>query len=105
MKQYGMNEATEFSKKQISVIYGAAKRGELKVEKWTISRFYDLADFYGRDWQKTIAREEQQILGILEAFFAGKMDEAQEKINNYTESIWATFTTKEQAKMSRQLVA
>ncbi len=34
MIQYGANKATEFSKKQIGVIFGMAKRGELKVEKF-----------------------------------------------------------------------
>ena len=46
MKNYGANKATEFSKKQISVIYGMAKRVELKVEKWVMSDLYDLADYY-----------------------------------------------------------
>lgn len=57
MRRYGMNQATEFSKKQISVIYGKAKAGQLKIEKWLISRFYDLADFYGIDWNRGIEKD------------------------------------------------
>jgi hypothetical protein len=37
MKQYGYQKATEFSKGQISVIYGKAKRGELKVELFLLT--------------------------------------------------------------------
>lgn len=33
MRNYGANKATEFTKKQIGVIYRMAKNGELKVEK------------------------------------------------------------------------
>ncbi len=105
MKQYGQNQATEFSRKQISVIFAAAKRGDLKIEKWVISRFYDLADFYGIDWSHGIAEEEQDILAILDKVFSKNMTEAQERIDLYTEQNWNTFTAKAQAKMSREFVA
>ena len=42
MKVYGTYFATEFTKKQINVIYGKAKNGELKVEKWFIRDLYEL---------------------------------------------------------------
>lgn len=35
MKRYGSNKTTEFTKKQISVIYSKAKSEELKVESGT----------------------------------------------------------------------
>lgn len=34
MKNYGAMKATEFTRKQIGVIYSKAKKGELKIEKW-----------------------------------------------------------------------
>jgi len=105
MKQYGQNQTTEFSRKQIGVIFAAAKRGDLKIEKWVISRFYGLADFYGVDWNHGIAKEEQDILAILNKVFAKNMVEAQERINLYTEQNWKTFTAKAQAKMNREFVA
>lgn len=49
MKQYGLMKATEFTKKQVNVIFAKAKHGELKVEKWFISELYTLADYYNYD--------------------------------------------------------
>lgn len=105
MKQYGFNQATEFSKKQIGVIYRAAKSGDLKVEKWFMSRMYDLADFYGMDSNGSIAKEEQGIKRILEAVFAGNLAEAQERIENEQQHTFSLFTEKAQKSMSRELVA
>ena len=39
MKQYGANKATEFTKKQIGVIFANAKSGNLKIENWVIKDF------------------------------------------------------------------
>ena len=69
MKEYGANKATEFSKKQISVIYSKAKNGELKVEKWYMSRLYDLAEYYGYDYNRSVEFEERSILKIIESVF------------------------------------
>lgn len=88
MKVYGANKATEFSKKQISCIYGAAKRGELKVEKWVISEFYDLAEYYGYDDNGSVEKAEAKIMNIIESFFAKDMEKAQELIDSYTEEGW-----------------
>lgn len=105
MKRYGMNEATEFSKKQIGVIFAKAKQGSLKVEKWAMSRMYDLADFYGMDSNGSIAKEEQWIKAILEAVFSGNIAEAQEQIDSYTRITFNEFTSKAQSKMDRSYVA
>ena len=69
MRNYGANKATEFTKKQIGVIYRMAKNGELKVEKWVISDFYDLADYYGYDDNGSVEASERKIKKILDAVF------------------------------------
>lgn len=105
MKRYGMNQATEFSRKQIGVIFANAKKGSLKVEKWAMSRMYDLADFYGMDSNGSIAKEEQRIKAILDKIFAGNMEGAQEEIDAYTEIVFGEFTTKAQASFDRSFIA
>ena len=81
MKEYGFNKATEFTKKQIGVIYYKAKSGELKVEKWFMSFLYDLADYYGTDSNRLVEERESEVLKILDNVFSNKIDEAQELIN------------------------
>ena len=105
MKNYGMNKATEFTKKQISVIYGCAKRGELKVEKWIMSNMYNLADFYGYDDNGSVASEEAEIKNIIEAVFSKNMEQAQERINSYTENLFGKLTEKRQTKADRNMVS
>lgn len=104
MKAYGFKKATEFSKKQISVIYGCAKRGELKVEKWMMSNMYDLADYYGYDDSRTVEREESEILNILNSVFGHDMDSAQAKIDRYTMSLFGQLSEKRQRTADRTLV-
>ena len=105
MKNYGANKATEFSKKQISVIYGMAKRGELKVEKWVISDLYDLADYYGYDDNGTVEYAEREVKSILESVFAGDVESAQTKIDAYTEKHFNLLSIKYQKKANRDFVA
>lgn len=105
MKAYGANKATEFTKKQISVIYGMAKRAELKVEKWVISEMYDLADYYGFDDNHSAEKAEQDIINILNAVFENDIVKAQELVDEYTEKNWNLMGKKAQAKANRSLVA
>ena len=105
MKAYGMNKATEFTKKQISVIYGMAKRSELKVEKWVISEFYDLAEYYGYDSNGSVELSERTILNILNAVFDKDIERAQKLIDWYTEVNFERMTKKAQDKANRSLVA
>lgn len=102
MREYGPNKATEFSKKQIGVIYGKAKGGELKVEKWVISEFYDLADYYGYDDNGAVEKAETDILAILESVFGGDLEKAQKQIDTYTEKTWNLMGKKAQAKANRE---
>lgn len=83
MKAYGANKATEFTKKQINVIYANNKQGNIVVSDSTMKEFYNLADYYGFDDNRSIEREEASILAILNAVFAKDYTKAQELINNY----------------------
>ena len=104
MKQYGARKSTEFSKKQIGVIYGMAKRSELKVEKWVIGDFYDLADYYGYDDNGSVADAESRILRILDAVFTNDVEKAQNLIDGYTEYTFNLLGMKAQNNANRELV-
>lgn len=104
MKAYGANKATEFSKKQIGVIYRMAKNGELKVEKFVMSELYNLADFYGYDDNHNVERAEAKVLGILESVFAGNVEDAQKRINDFTEWHYNLLSAKYQRNADRALV-
>ena len=101
MKQYGMNKATEFSKKQISVIYMKAKNGELQVENFMIRKLYDLADYYGQDFNHSVENDEVFVKAILESVFANDLKTAQEKINEYTERSFNLLGLKAQKEADR----
>lgn len=105
MKAYGANKATEFSRKQIGVIFASAKRGDLKVEKWIMSDFYNMADYYGYDDNHEIERCESHVLEILDAVFGKDMEKAQELIDSYTENEFKALGKKAQAKADRRMVA
>lgn len=104
MRQYGANKATEFSKKQIGVIYSAAKRGQIKMEKWVANELYTLADYYGYDDNGMVAFAETKVLNILEAVFAKDWEKAQDLLDAFTESEFNSFSEKARAKLNRALV-
>lgn len=103
MKNYGANKVTEFTRKQISVLYAKAKRGELKIEKWFIGTLYDLAEYYGYDSNGIVAERESSILIILESVFAGKIEKAQEEIDFLTSKIYKSYGRKMQAGIDRSV--
>lgn len=105
MKAYGANKATEFTKKQIGVIFANAKNGNLKVEKWVMSRMYDLAEYYGYDSNGSVAEEEVVILNILEAVFAKNTAKAQKSIDEYTIDIFSRLSRKNQQNCDHAVVA
>ena len=106
MKAYanGM-KATNISRKQIGVIFGKAKRGELKVQRFVMSDFYDIADFYNYDDNGNVERAEAQIRRILDEVFAGNDQKAQELIDSYTETLFNQLGVKAQQKANKNLVA
>ena len=104
MKQYGANKATEFSKRQIGVIYRMAKNGELKVEKFAMSHLYDLADYYGYDDNHSVERAEVKVLNILDKVFSGDIESAQAAIDEFTAYTFDLMSTKYQKNADRTLV-
>lgn len=104
MKVYGAKKATEFTKKQIGVIYGMAKNGELKVEKWIISDLYNLADYYGYDDSRTVEDAERKILAILDAVFAKDIEKTQKLLDDYTEKTFNLLSRKNQQRADRTMM-
>ena len=83
MKSYGFKKATEFTKKQINVIYALNKQGILIVPQNKLRDFYDLADYYGYDDNNMVGFREGFIIMIINAAFAKDYEKAQELIDNY----------------------
>ena len=104
MKVYGANKSTEFTKKQINVVLAKAKKGELKIEKWYISRLYDLADYYGFDDNGSVANEEGFIKDILENVFKNDNEKAQELIDAQTERVFNLLSRKNRESADRNLI-
>ena len=106
MKTYGNGmKATEFSKKQVNVLFAKAKNHELQIETWFMKKMYDLASFYGYDYNYSIERVEADIRQILEAVFAGEQDKAQHLIENATASLFDSYTEKYQRTFDRNFIA
>jgi len=83
MRSYGAMKATEFTKKQINVLYAMNKSGALEIAPEKLETFYKLADYYGYDDNRSVERAEQKILAILKAVFEKDLEKAQELINNF----------------------
>lgn len=106
MKQYGNGmKATEFSRKQIGVVYAKAKKGELKVEKWYMCHLYTMADFYSYDENGSAEKEEAFIKQILDAVFAGDTAKAQGIINDETAHRFDLLSSKNKKAADRSMVA
>lgn len=101
MRQDGFYKSTEFTKKQISVIYGKAKSGALKVEKWFIAHIYDLADYSGYDDNGNVAQSEREVKTILNAVFENDLEKAQELINKTADDWYERAGKKTNAKRDR----
>jgi hypothetical protein len=105
MKTYGAMKATEFSKKQIGVIYRNAKAGTLKVETWMMNMLYRLADYYSYDDNGSVADSERQVLRILDKVFAGEMAEAQTIIDEFTAHEFDLLSNKAKKAANREMIA
>ena len=104
MRQNGPYKYTEFTRKQINVLYGKAKSGELKVEKWVMKEFYDLAEYRGYDDNRNVERSERSILQILDAMFAGRLEDTQKLINEYTEKNYSLMGEKAKRTAIREYI-
>lgn len=101
MKQYGANKATEFTRKQVNVVFAKAKSGTLKIEKWFVNELYVLADYYGYDDKCEVERSERQVKQILEAVFDNDIEKAQSLINEAEDDWFNSYSRKTQAKCNR----
>lgn len=104
MKTYGAMKATEFSKKQIGIIYFKAKNGELSVEKWIMNELYDLADYYGYDDGGMVARQEDFVKPILDRVFANDIAGAQKEIDFFTQHTLSILSQKKLNSINRTLI-
>lgn len=104
MLQKGFNKATEFTKKQIGVLYRLAKNKDLKIEKWVMEDFYNLADYYGYDDNGSVEKSERKILLILDNVFSNDLEAAQEQVDNYTETTFETLTRARQQGSDRSYI-
>lgn len=103
MTQYGFKKSTDFTKKQINVIFAKAKAGALKVEKWFMSELYILADFFGYDDNRSMEMSEREVLSILDAVFANDAALAQRLIDETATKWYDAYSFKNQAKCDRTL--
>lgn len=101
MKQYGMNKATEFTRKQIGVVYSKAKSGELKIEKWVMSELYNLADYYAPDSNGGVEFQERFVLNILRSVFENNLEEAQAYVEQFADYTFKCYTESYQQKLDR----
>ena len=104
MKRYGLNKATEFTRKQVNIIYRNAKQGNLKVEKWMMNRMYDLSDYYGTDDDNSVQNFEQRVKHILSLVLEEDFENAQVQINNLTEWVFESFTPWRQKIIDRNFI-
>lgn len=104
MKRYGLNKATEFTRKQINLVYRNVKQGNLKVEKWMMNRMYDLSDYYGTDDDNSVQKFEQRVKHILSLVLEEDFENAQTQINNLTEWVFESFTPWRQKIIDRNFI-
>ena len=102
MKQHELKKSTEFTKKQIGVLYFKAKNGELKIEQWFINDLYNLADYCGYDDNRNVEKSEKDVLKILECVFSSEIEKAQVLINETQDKWFDLYGRKEQAKRNRE---
>lgn len=106
MTRYGFMKSTEFTKKQINVVYAKAKSGLLKIEKWFINELYSLAEFYGYDDNGAVENCEERVLKILNSVFLNNINEAQNLIDSTSNYWFNGYTERTQSKIDRtQFVA
>lgn len=104
MIQIRKNKYTEFTKKQINVIYANAKQKNIQIEKWVMSEFYDLADFCGYDDNRSVEESEFDIKKILECVFNKDYKKAQMLIDNYTTNTFKSLSYKAQEQANREFI-
>ena len=103
MIKYGMKYATEFTKKQINVLYFKAKNGELKIEKWFMEKLYNLSEYYGYDDSKSVLNNEQDVLQILKEVFEKNTEKAQVLIDETQDKWYSLYGNKVKSQCHREI--
>ena len=83
MKNYGAMKATEFTKKQVNVIFACNKQGKIKVSDKAIKKLYNLADFYNYDDNGNVEILESFVLIAIENLFDNDYESAQESLDQF----------------------
>lgn len=104
MIQYGANKATEITKKQVNAIYAAAKRGDIKVERWLITEFYNVADYYGYDDNHTVEECERGLKLLINDLFSRDYKAVQKRIDEYTAELETRYSRKFRETADRSLI-
>jgi hypothetical protein len=104
MKRYGTMFATEFNKNSLKPLYMLSKNGSLKVEKWAMNYIYDLADYYGYDFNRSVEDDERHIKEIIQYVSQNDLETAQKKINEYTDSVFNLLSKKNQKSCNHEYV-
>lgn len=99
--KYGAYKKAGFTKKHIGVLYSKAKNGQLKIEKWVMSKLYDMTDYFGYDDNRTFEKDAQSVANILNLVFEGNDKEAQEQIDFMSNSWYQSMSRKYQEKIDR----
>ena len=85
MRKYknGMS-ATCFTKRQVGLIYRAAKDGNVKIPMWVMTAMYDMAEFYGYS-NKTIEEAESLVEMAIEEAANREWSWLQEHVDEFAE--------------------
>ena len=77
-------QMSRFTRKQAGVIYRAYKTGEVKMDRETTSRMYDLVnDGECVDWNGEINREIQSLKLAIDAIFENDFTKAQQHLDRF----------------------
>lgn len=98
-------EKIKFTKNQVNTLFGSAKRGEIKIEKWIITRLYDSvkeSEYYVSPYSD-FKDENEMVKNVVNAIFNKDFENAQKEIKNYMDKF--NFNTKLMKKVDRTLIA
>ena len=99
-----MFEFSGVTKKQVNVIFAAAKREELKIERWVISEFYDVASYSGYDDNGAAEKESDEISSIVEDIFNKDIESAQNRINMFATSYMNKMIPSKKETLNHNLI-
>lgn len=104
MKRFGSTIKSEITRKQVNVIFGASKRGNVQVDPIVMTALYDHAE---RTYTSVsdndvivavIDHDDAKIKAIIKYIFANDFDEAQAVIDEYSKDIIEAVNYEKQKK-------